>query len=112
MNAKLMGVAAALVLLTGSGMALADNGKDRGGRGGHAWNDRGGNGGRSEDRGSHDRGRHEGWYRSPPRHEHHRHYYPRWHQPHRYYPHHHHSGWRPRYGYDDGVTIIFKGRLD
>ena len=28
-------------------------------------------------------------------------------------PHWYHGGWNaPRYGYDDGVTIIFKGRLN
>jgi hypothetical protein len=106
-NTKLMGAAIGLALLGASGLALADGWKDRGGR---DWDGRG-----KYDRG-HDRGRHEGWYRGAPhghRHHHQYHYYPRWHAPHRhYYPHRYHSGWGKHYGHDDGVTIIFKGRID
>ena len=116
MNTKhLMGVAAGLLLLAGSGAALADGGRDRGGHGGghgggHEWNDRGHRG--FDDRGGHDRSRHEGWYHPAPRAYHHHH--PHWGAPRAYYPppHHHRGGWGPRYGYDDGITIIFKGRID
>jgi len=105
-KAKLMGVTLGLVLLGGHGLALADGGKDRGDRGRHEWNGHRG----------YDGGRHEGWHRGSPRwhkHQRHPHYYPRWHHPHRHYPPpRYRSGWGPSYGYDDGVTIIFKGRID
>jgi hypothetical protein len=105
-NVKLMGVTLGLVLLGGSGLALADGGRDRGDRGRHEWN----GGGRHDNKWD-DRGRHEGWHRYAYPH-HHYHYYPRWHGPPAYYPHQQRNGWGKRYGYDDGVTIIFKGRID
>jgi hypothetical protein len=106
-----MGAAIGLALLGASGLALAD-GKDRGGRDwdGRGGYDRGGPNRGWQGHGWHDRGRHEGWYRGAPhRHGHpHYHTYPRWHPPHPHY----HRNWGPRYGHDDGVTIIFKGRID
>jgi hypothetical protein len=107
MNSKLIRAAAAALLLVGSGAALADSWKDRGGhrergRSEHRWDDRGA---------GHSRG-HWGHHRHWSRHHQH-HYSPRWHGPRHY---HGHPGkyrsYGPRYGYDDGVTIIFKGRID
>lgn len=108
MNNKLIGAAAGVLLLAGSGLALADDWKDRGRHyGGHErhwkernWNHPGGHRGHSKH-----------WRKH--QHHHHYHHYPRWHRPRHQYGHPgKYRSWGPHYRHDDGVTIIFKGRID
>jgi hypothetical protein len=108
MLSKLISAGVGALLLAGSGLALADR-DDRDGR--HGWRERGGHERHWSDRRPHGHWKH-GPHARKHFHEHHRHYYPRWHAPHSYYKHH---GYRSGWGhsrYDDGVTIIFKGRID
>jgi hypothetical protein len=101
MKSKLLTSILGVALLSASALALADNG-------------------RGHDRGPSYHGRHDNnryghgrphwdkrWHAHAPRHRH-------WHAPAWRTPHHRHYGYAPRhYGrYDDGVTIIFKGRID
>lgn len=111
MSSKLISAVAGVLLLAGSGLALADDGRgDRGRHDRNGWNER------SYDR--HDRGwdrpRGHAYGHNKHWHKHHRHHYhPRWHGPHHHYGspgYHRNRG--PHYGYDDGLTIIFKGRID
>jgi hypothetical protein len=114
MNTKLISAVAGVFLLAGSGMALADSGKDRGRHDRHGWQERGGQGRHWNDRGwDRPRGHAYGHQKHWGKQHHSPHYYPRWHAPR---PHHGHPGyhrnWGHHYGHDDGVTIIFKGRIN
>ena len=106
MITKLISAGVGALLLAGSGLALADR-DDRDGR--HGWRERGGH-----ERHWNDRRPHGHWkHGHGPQVRKHHHYYPRWHAPKSYYRHHgYRSGWGPYSRYDDGVTIIFKGRID
>jgi hypothetical protein len=113
MDKRMITVAAGVLLLAGSGLALADGWKDHDGRRGERWE-------RHEFEGRHweRRGWDDGWRRGPPpghwykeRHYHYHGYAPRW-EPRPYYEWHRESWGPPRYGYDDSVTIIFNGRLN
>ena len=103
MKSKLLAPALGMALLATSALALADNGRGHDNSRGHA-----------------DPHRNNVPYHSTPQ-PRPSHYYghPRWHglawrRPGGHAPHHQHYRYGPRhYGhYDDGVTIIFKGRID
>lgn len=102
MKSKLLASALGLTLLGTSAIALADNGR---------WHDRGGaayHGRPVIVRPAHPHGRY--WYHPRPPVAVHRH----WHGPVWGAPYHRHYGYAPRpyRGYDDRVTIIFKGRIN
>jgi hypothetical protein len=114
MSKKLIAAILGALLFTSGGLALA--GDDRGryrydddhGKHGRDYDDDGpghhGNHGHgNHGHGNHGHGKHHG-------HAKHYHARPYWY-PYAYRPAPHHGHWGPRYHFDDGLTIIFKGRI-
>lgn len=110
MKTQLLASVLGVALLAGSGLALADRGRADDHSRGPSHERR-----YDGDRYGHDRGRH---YGPPPHAYAHRHGHGwhgrHWHRPGWRHPYHTHYQPAPKhYGrYDDGVTIIFKGRID
>lgn len=106
MKSKLLACAAGLAVLGTSALALADNGRghDRG-PAYHGHHDAGRPVYDAPRHWSHDRWSHD---RRPV------YAYEHWHGPAWRAPYYRHYGYAPRHydRYDDGVTIIFKGRID
>jgi hypothetical protein len=108
MKSKLLASALGMALLGASALVLADNGRghdrDRG-PSYHGRHDDGRPGHSAPRHWSHDR---------RPAYAHKHGHGPAWRHPGWRAPYYHHYGHAPRYygRYDDGVTIIFKGRID